>query len=206
MVVSHASAAGLLSSVLIATHSAWNGHPPATIRVTENNAYLAPWDANATAHAPPCSFYNASHQYTTGLCSHIAIARMSVDVQAEALTRALACASYYDTDCVLSSEVGLSVPAAFVYDTEAGLKMLIAPKPLPPEPSEAPPDAQTVALHMPDDGRRTGIQIQFNSSVRVQYLRGVTRDMHEEVLAESDAFCVQLLRASFADDCWAGID
>ena len=205
MVTAYGSAVGVVGSFLLAAHSGWKGQPPPTVKVTNNGAYLSEWHADEQTGLPPCNFYNASHQYSAGLCSHFAIARMSADTQSEALSRAMQCATSHETDCILSSEIGLSVPAAFVYDDDLGLKMVIAPK-LLALPDGTSPDTRTIALHMPDDGKKTGIHIRFNNTVNVQFLQGVTRKLNEAVFSGPAAYCVQMLRTAFAEDCWSEID
>lgn len=193
---------GLITTALIASHNGWNGEIPPTVEVTKDGSFLSEWDAY-NGDAPPCEFYNATYQFAKGLCTHFAIARMSASDQAEALDRANECASHHNTDCILSPEVGLSVPAAFVYDDAVGLKMIIAPKIME---TQHETKATTVAFQMPDDGRRTGVQIEFNSSVSVQYLEGVSRQLSVSTFSGHAAYCIQMLRMAFADDCWQQID
>ena len=201
--VSAGGAAGLITSVIIAGQTAWRGEdPPPKLKLETNPSFLAPdWDPAQ----PNCQWYNASYQYDNGLCSHFSIARMSVSVQQEALTRALDCATAHDTDCILSPEVGLTVPAAFVYDNAAGLKMLIAPKILP-LPDGISPEPKIIDVQMPADGRRTGTQVAFSSSVHLEFLEGGSREVKQAVFSGPAAHCAQLLRVAFGQDCWDQID
>lgn len=199
--VSAGGAAGVLTSVLIAGRGAWRGEDPPTVKLETHTSFLSPdWDPAR----PDCKFYNASYKYKDGLCSHFSISRMGVGVQQEALKRALDCATAHETDCILSPEVGLSVPAAFVYDEVSGLKMLIAPKFLDLT-SELEADPRAMELAMPD-GKRTGVQLTLNSSVNVEFLEGATREIKQSILSGSSAHCAQLLRFAFVDECWASMD
>lgn len=194
--------AGIATSLLVATNSPWGSNHPPVVKVTKDGSFLSEWDDGVDP--PPCMFYNGSYQYTAGLCSHFALARMSVATQNTAKDRALSCAANFNTDCILSPEVGLSVPAAFVYDPAGGLKMLIAPK-ITEVPKGQISTRHTLAFQHPD-GKRTGVQFQFNSTVNVEYLEGGTRKMTTELLSGEDAYCVQLLRIAFDAACWAEID
>lgn len=194
-------AAGLFTSMLLASHSGWNGREPPLKPISEDGSYLRPWPEE-DSEVPPCDFWNASVRYSHGLCAHFAIARMSSAVQASSVNRALQCATAHSTDCVLAPEIGLSVPAAFVYDQERGLKMLVAPKLEAAQSSEK----RKVALHAPDSGSNLGVDVQFETAIKVHYLEGVTRMIKDEVLYNESSYCVQMLRMAFADDCWEAID
>lgn len=124
---------------------------------------------------------------------------MSAATQQAALERALDCAAAHETDCIFSPEVGLSVPAAFVYDWRAGLKMVIAPR---ITAGEAPTH---VAFQDPVTAR-SHANVVLNSSVKAEYLEGVSRVMRTDTFNDSAAFCVQLLRLAFTEDCWEQID
>lgn len=128
---------------------------------------------------------------------------MGQSTQTEALNRALSCAAHFETDCILSPEVGLSVPAAFVYDQEDGLRMVIAPK-LLDMPSGLESEDRLVELRDPDGKRHT--QIDMKSVVRVEYLRGGARKMSTHTFNDTAAYCVQLLRVAFDSSCWKEID
>lgn len=201
--VNAGGAAGLITSVIIAGQTAWRGGDPAPkVKLEANPSFLSlDWDPAQ----PKCQWYNASYQYTEGLCSHFSIARMGPGVQQEALTRAMDCATAHNTDCILSPEVGLTIPAAFVYDNEIGLKMLIAPKILP-LPSGINPEPKIIDVQMPADGRRTGTQVVFNSSVNLEFLEGGSREVKQAVFSGPAAHCAQLLRVAFDEDCWDAIE
>lgn len=196
------SATGVASVLVAATTRLWGSTPPPVVKVTADGSFLSEWDEYAEG-GPPCKFYNASYQYTGALCSHFALARMSQATQTEALNRALSCASHYETDCILSPEVGLSVPAAFVYDELEGLAMLIAPK-LTPLPEGYESEERLVEFQDPTEKRFA--QIEMKNVVNVEYLRGGARRMTTATFNDTAAYCIQLLRIAFDSSCWSEID
>lgn len=196
------SATGVASVIVAATTRLWGAAPPPVVKVTVDGSFLTEWDEYAQ-DGPPCQFYNASFQYTGALCSHFALARISQATQTEALKRALSCAAFYETDCILSPEVGLSVPAAFVYDSLDGLKMIIAPKILEVT-QEYSTGFKLIEFRHPNEKRHA--QIEMKDIVNVEYLRGGARRMSTEMFNDSAAYCVQLLRIAFDSSCWSEID
>lgn len=192
------------TSLFLARHNIWGSDPLPYVKVTQDGSFLTEWYVDTETNTPPCKFFNGSYQYTAGLCSHFALARMSAATQNQAIERALTCAAHYETDCIISPEVGLSVPAAFVYDPLAGLKMVIAPKfvPLTQDKHGSP---KLVGFQDPH-GNLPNVPIHVNDTVNVEYLEGGTRRMTTEVMHDSAAFCVQLLRMAFDSDCWSEID
>jgi hypothetical protein len=199
------SAAGMASVILASMTRMWGETPPPMIKVTEDGSFLSEWtDTSEDGFSlPPCKFYNATYQYTGALCSHFAVARMSRNIQVEALNRALACAAHFEIDCVLSPEIGLSVPAAFVYDPEDGLRMIIAPK-LVDVPLNVNSENRLIEFRDPHGNRHA--QMNMQSTVGVEYLKGVTRQIQTEVFENTSAYCVQLLRLAFDASCWKDID
>jgi hypothetical protein len=189
----------LVAAAAFAFEEYWSNKQP-LVDVTRDGSFLSDWDWDDKV--PPCSFFNGSYEYTGGLCSHFALARMSSATQIESTDRALACAAHFQTDCILSPEVGLSIPAAFIYDQFAGLKMVIAPKIL--LLTEHNSTVKRIGFQNPDS--RTSITMHFNDTINVQYLRGGTRVMESETMSGSSAYCVQLLRRAFDGQCWREID
>lgn len=125
---------------------------------------------------------------------------MSFSVPSEALDRALQCAAAFESDCILSSEIGLAIPAAFVYDNEKGLKMITAPK-----ITEARPDTKLVNFMDPSK-QSNPAQARFHTNITVQFYDASTRGVVTDVFLGPDAYCVQILRAAFDDSCWKNID
>jgi hypothetical protein len=162
--------------------------------------------------------------YSSDLCSHFSLGRMASNIASRATHRAVQCAVHADTDCVLSAEIGVSVPAAFVYDPSGvGMRMIIAPRilsyakpPMSRDPSsgpasssdsEAPSTPEPKAVRIQDPYQKTnGRVVEFNNSLTVEYLPGGSRAPVSETLTGSDAYCVQLLRAAFSEECWAQLD
>ena len=151
---------------------------------------------------PECAFWNMSVVYESSLCSHFAIGR-SASTPARANQRALACAAAFGVECVLSPEIGLALPAAFLYSHDAAtMTMVLAPKLLPHASEQvhvrvAPPGG---------DGLTDTKTLHFNRTVRVEYLEGASRQLRKETLSDDSAFCVQLLRLSFEPECWQKLD
>lgn len=198
-----ASATWVTSALVVASTRLWGNTPPPLYRVNTDGSFLSPWTEYQEDGSPPCNFYNATYQYTGALCSHFALARMGQSIQHEALNRALSCAAYHETDCILSPEIGFAAPAAFVYDPENGLKMVIAPKPIG-ELDDAKSEERTVEFRDPDGRRHT--QLQLKTEVAAEYLEGGKRHMSVETFNGTAAYCVQLLRIAFDQSCWSEID
>jgi hypothetical protein len=192
----------MAATLLYAGRSLWHEQQLPEVRVSHDGSLLSRDFLEDDSGTLPCAFYNASFTYSHGLCSHFSVARTSASVQSEALERALACAARHETDCILSPEVGLSVPAAFVYDQEAGLRMLIAPRLLPPLNESV---TKLVEFRHPTTEKGLA-QLSLNDTVHVEALEGGTRQMRTETLYGSAAYCVQLLRMAFSPSCWKEID
>ncbi len=182
--------------------------PPIVIKVNDDDALLSHWpseDLDAAIDAPPeCAFWNRSVVYSQTLCSHFTISRATT-APARARQRAMACAGAYQAECILSPEVGLAFPAAFIYEEhgfEGGMTTVIAPK-LVPRASEqrrirvAPPDG---------DGIIDTRTFLLNESVHVEYMDGDSRMLQTRVFEGRAGFCVQLLRLAFEPGCWKALD
>jgi len=209
--------AASLGAALLFTGGSWfrlgdkDAAPPIVIKVNDDDALLSHWpseDLDAPHDAPPdCVFWNRSVVYAKTLCSHFTISR-AAGAPARARQRALACAGAHSTECVLSPEVGLAFPAAFVYEDDGvlggmgGMTSIIAPK-LIPRASEqrrvrvAPPDGDGIV------DTRTFV---LNASVRVEYMDGDSRQLQSRVFEGQASFCVQLLRLAFEPSCWEALD
>ena len=148
---------------------------------------------------PVCTWTNGSVKYESNMCSAFALSRLSSSIHVRATERALRCAAEGETECVLSPEIGVSVPAAFLYDEVDGVRMLVAPRMLPHESEEV-----RVRVQSPLGG--AGRVVEMNRSVMVEYLPGGSRAPVTELLNGSSAWCVQLLRQVFVDECWEHLD
>ena len=180
------------------------------IPVNSDDSLLAHWPsedylASPETH-PECNWWNFSVRYDHTLCSHFAISRQS-STPTRALERAFSCAALGSTECVLSPEVGLAFPAAFLYvhdRGEARMRMVLAPKLL--DGTNAEPE-QHVRVTVPNaDGVTTTKTFLFRKRVHVEYLDGQTRTLASAILDGQASYCVQLLRHAYSDDCWQKID
>jgi hypothetical protein len=184
--------------------------PPPTVAATKDGALFERWAADDESLwsegvpnlEPECTWWNGSITFTSDLCSHFSLSRMASSSASRAIERAIKCAAFFETECVLSPEIGVSIPAAFVYDHESsGMKMIIAPRILPSEIGDVR------AVRVQDQTESTnGFVRQFNSSVRIEFLPGGSRAPVSETLNGSDAYCVQLLREAFSAECWTQLD
>lgn len=207
---------------LLATSSWYGGSPvpPPVVPATLDGAVFVPWatedDAYGSEEVPQCSWWNGSVVYTSDLCSHFSLSRMASNSAGRAIERAVKCAALFETECVISPEIGVSIPAAFVYDPEgSGMRMIIAPRLLPlirpgrptnpGMPEETEFDVRHVRIQDPTE-RTAGRVAALNYSVSIEYLPGGSRAPVSEGLSGSDAYCVQLLRAAFAPECWEQLD
>ena len=119
--------------------------PIVTVAVSNDGAVFTPWasedaggawDGREDQRAPDCEWWNGTYYYSPSLCSHMSVTRMPAALAQQAIERATRCAAHGDTDCVLSGEIGLNLPAAFVYDKDQGMRMVLAPRLLEVEGAE----------------------------------------------------------------------
>lgn len=179
--------------------------PPPVVYVNKDNDLFAPWPSEALAGSslpPECAFYNQSVVFSSELCSLFVVNRVAALYQ-RAAQRALSCAGAYGGECVLSPEIGLAMPAAFLYDhASASMRMLVAPKLLPRDGEPV-----HVRVSPPDgDGITSTRTVVFNQTVQVEYLDGQSKTLVRTDLEGADSFCVQLLRHAFEPACWAALD
>lgn len=152
-----------------------------------------------------CRFFNFSNSHTSEFCDTFTISRMQSSTIATATSRALKCAAKYGAECVLSSEIGLAVPAVFLArQGQAEMKVLIAPRRVPTPLGEPIASLKHVRVSVPTDtfGSTT---LVFNDSLRVEYLTYDKRVTTEKFSGE-EAFCVSLLRVAFENECWDKLD
>jgi hypothetical protein len=177
----------------------------ATAPATRTDAVLDAWALDAaslsdeTPPPPECAWRESDTKYASPLCNAFTVARLASTVAARATERAVQCAARVDTECVLSPEIGLAVPAAFVYDHAEGMRMIVAPRIINGS------DERGVRALDPT-GERVGVETAYNHSIRVEYLPGGSRVPAIETLSGQDAYCVQLLREAFVPECWANLD
>jgi len=210
--MSMGSSAGSVVTILAATGWLGASPPPAqpVVPATKDGAVFQHWamddeslwtDGRDRHVEPNCSWWNGTVIYTSDLCSHFSLSRMASNSAGRAIERAVKCAAWFETECVLSPEIGVSIPAAFVYDHESsGMRMLIAPRIL-----DDGNDTRSVRVQDPEE-KTSGRLLELNHTIRVEYLPGGSRTPVSESLNGSDAYCVQLLRSSFVQECWNQLD
>ena len=175
-----------------------------------------PW--NDEQGAPECEWYNGSFKWTLGpLCTHFSISRVGPSALALATDRALQCASRVGAGCVLAPEVGVGLPALFVYTDTGGMRALLAPRLLADDEIEsaaAAADAldeagrpRRVNVRVDDpSGRGEAATLTMRTAVVAEFLTGGSRKLHVETLVGDDAFCVQLARHAIAQECWDALE
>jgi hypothetical protein len=174
---------------------------PEVRRVNEDDALLAYWpseDFNSD-EPPECNFFNFSFVYTSELCTHFVLTRAS-STPRTAFERATKCAGLHQTECILSPEIGLSIPAAFLVPATGKIRMIVAPRLLPLQ------NAQTKHIRVHHPLETTTRTLQLNSTVMVEFMDGHTRAVRQELIEGIEAYCVQLLRLAFVQTCWHNLD
>jgi hypothetical protein len=197
--------------LVCAASSGWWGEnyktelPVVALPLSSDGALFSSWESEDVAgeveHPPNCEWWNGTYYYDLGMCSHMSVTRLPAHYAQLALQRATRCALHGTTDCVLSGEIGLNMPAAFVYDENHGMRMILAPKMLDVPESES----KTVRLQDPN-GAHPNQLFDFRDLVRVEYLKAASRTMETFELRGNDAYCVQALRRSVVPTCWDALD
>lgn len=164
------------------------------------DAALLPWgDQKETDQ---CNFWNGTFEWSLGLCSHFAISRLGNRIESQAVERAVHCAARHSTDCVLAPEVGVGLPALFLYDATQGMRLLLAPRVLERETQVGRVD---VRVHDPS-GDTASRLMPMGEEVRVEFLTTASKALQIETLRGVDAFCVQLVRHAISQACWDALD
>ena len=143
-----------------------------------------------------CNWFNFTFSYSANFCDVFVVSRAHQSTIHLAAARALRCAARAGVECVLSSEVGLAIPAAFLaqHGGEAAMRAVVAPRVLAFESRES----NHVRVDTPGGESRT---VLMNSSVRVEFLTASRRVVTEEFRG-ADSFCLQLLVKSYDKSCW----
>ena len=152
-----------------------------------------------TVDAPPCAWWNGTVQYEDATCSHFVLSRLGSSLAGEATRRALECAAYHQTECVQSFEVGVRLPASFIYDAEVGIRMVTVPRILRGW------DHAYVRMDHPDQPG-LGRSVALNRSIEVEYLPGGSKRPVTEILHNESAWCMQMMRAGIVPECWEELD
>lgn len=167
------------------------------------DASLLPWDAAEGTNQ--CNFWNGTYEWSLGLCSHFAISRLGNRIESQAVERAVHCAARHSTDCVLAPEIGVGLPALFLYDATRGMRLLLAPRMLELESGQT--EAATVDVRVHDPSGETASRVlPLSEAVRVEFLTTASKALQVETLEGVDAFCVQLVRHAISQACWDALD
>lgn len=164
---------------------------------------LMPWGGESGTEQ--CNFWNGTYEWSLGLCSHFAISRLGHRVESEGVERAVKCAARHSTDCVLAPEIGVGLPAVFLYDSKNGMRLLLAPRMLEIEPMMDEMESLDVRIHDPSDESASRV-LAMRRRVRVEFITTKSKALQVETLSGVDAFCVQLLRSAVAQSCWDALD
>ena len=176
----------------------WGDNDVRVVPVNVGSELLAHWNEDEIG----CEFYDMTVKFGDDLCSHFTISR-SATVHAKAKQRALTCSGEYASPCVLSTEVGFAIPALFWFGTDgSGDLSVVAPRMLPMASEQ-----DHVRLSAPDgSGVFNTKTVVFNQSVDVEYWNGDRQTLEHAVFTGEKAYCVQLLRMAFSQECWAKLD
>lgn len=181
------------------------------VYVNDDDVLLSVWDSESLDSdvdaQPECRFWDFETQFSRTLCSHFTISRATT-APVRAAKRALRCAGAAETECVLSVEIGLALPAAFLINASTGrVRSLVAPRILPPPESDAPPALQRVRASVPGADAMFGTKtFQFEKQIHVEFLDGASRRMQTMQLSGQEAYCVQLLREAYEPACWQSLE
>ena len=153
-----------------------------------------------------CNFFNFSSSIGNEFCDAFSISRLPVSTIHTASNRALKCGAHANVECILSSEVGLMVPAVFVSDStdSDGMRGIIAPRIIKLDNNDDDDDVAHVRVTSPSDSLATKTLI-FKKTIKVEFMDN-TKHLKVETFKDDAAFCLQLLRVAFSRDCWAAID
>ena len=148
-----------------------------------------------------CAFFNFSRSFSSDYCDVFTLSRTTKSTIDVAARRAAKCAAKTGAECVLSGEIGLAVPAAFIAnrDSDDGMTVVLAPKNVTLADDEVALKRH-VRISDPYD-TFSSTKVIFDSVIHVEYLTR-TRSVESRVFQGSDAFCLQLLRASYDSACW----
>lgn len=152
-----------------------------------------------------CTFFNFSRRYEAEFCDAFTISRMQPGTMRVAAERALRCAAKASTECVLSPEIGLAIPAAFLAapEIESGVKTYIAPRVLP-MPSNVNVSQQHVRVSIPSDVFSTRT-VSMNDTLNIEYMTS-EKQVQTQIIRGDDAYCVNLLRMAYESACWQRLD
>jgi len=196
----------------------WGGNtaetPIVSIPITPTGGTFAKWDEDDGVGGGlgpwNCNWWNGTYYYDPGVCNTFSITRVSGSDVDTAIHRAQHCMTMTrgESECVLNGEIGFSVPSLFLFDQESSeIRMLIAPRYVG---QDEPGPVKTIRMQDPRGPENDVIHpnqlFEFNTTVKVEYLKGGARTMATEALVGQAAYCVQALRRSIAPACWEALD
>lgn len=118
------------------------------------------------------------------------------------LQRATRCAMRGSEVCVLSHEVGLELPGAFVWNTtESRMRLFLMPR------THVAKEAQVkrIALFAPGSRATEGDDhatiMNLAQEVLVEHYDAWTHELRSDTVREDAAYCMQLLRSSVPEEC-----
>jgi len=168
-------------------------------------------DAVSINKASECEWYTPDMGILEELpCSAIDLRRATGAELYNALDKAERCARASGETCLLSHEVGFSVPAVFVYNASiAKMRAVLVPSAERPfldvQPKARVLVGDPLEAIMQSGDVRTRDYI-FSKSIKVKFLGATSgiglRDEYT-ILEDSDAYCVQLLNNTLSDACKA---
>lgn len=168
---------------------------------------LKPWvseevfvQGDGTPYPDECEFFNFTSRHDSTYCDSFTVARSLTSMLATATERAVRCGVQKELECVLSHEVGLALPAAFLNDVKSqhGMRALVAPRVLSK-------GDETIHVRITDPDSENSRTVLMSTSVEVEFMDAAKR-LQTETLEGDEAFCVQLLRASYEQLCWDKLD
>ena len=186
-----------------------------TVQVNQNSQLLSEWLSETSLELgnneplnEECNFFNFSSLKSSLYCDAFTLARVQSRTLEIAHERAVKCSAKFDTDCILSHEIGLAVPGAFIMKRggEIGLHAVIAPRKISTN-NDGEPDGtlRTVRVVNPVDSFFSTTRAHFHDRLEVEFMSPL-RSIEKRTFTGSDAFCVELLFSSYENDCWAKLD
>jgi hypothetical protein len=177
----------------------------------KNGTNTTPIDVTPLHKASECEWYTPDMGILEELpCAAIDLRRATGAELYTALDKAERCARASGETCLLSHEVGLSVPAVFVYNASLAQMRAI----LVPSADRAYFDEQPKARVLVGDPLEATMQSGdirakdyiFAKSIKVKFLGAASgmglRDEYT-TLEDTEAYCVQLLNSTLNDACKA---
>jgi len=180
------TAAGVLLTTLMSLQGEGGDEGPLpVVRVNQDGGILS--DNETT-----CEIYNFDRLFESDFCAAFVTSRTSKSIFTIGETRAMNCMAQAQTECILSPEVGLAVPIAFISQSN-GIRSIVAPKIL------ASYTPVVVRVSSPIDELRMR-RATLNETIDVEFL-STDKLVVRETFGGEAAFCIQLLLRVFTPAC-----